>query len=45
MDPKVIKAHISLYVNDFSITLGEEGRNAVEKIFQFKGLNSQSIFV
>ena len=45
MDPKVIKAHISLYVNDFSITLGEEGRSAVEKIFQFKGLTSQSIFV
>ena len=45
MDKKVIDSHISLYVNDFSITLGKEGRNAVEKIFELKGLTAQSIFL
>ncbi|OUN01640.1 MAG: 1,4-dihydroxy-6-naphthoate synthase [Paenibacillaceae bacterium ZCTH02-B3] len=29
MDPDVAKAHIDLYVNDFSANLGEEGYNAV----------------
>lgn len=29
MDEAVMKSHISLYVNDFSLDLGEKGRNAV----------------
>lgn len=29
MDETVMKSHISLYVNDFSLDLGEKGRNAV----------------
>ena len=30
MDPAVMQAHIDLYVNDFSLELGEDGRRAVE---------------
>lgn len=33
MDESVMKKHIELYVNDFSISLGEEGRNAVLTMF------------
>lgn len=33
MDPKVMQQHIDLYVNDFTVALGEEGRAAVEKLF------------
>lgn len=36
MDEQVIGQHISLYVNDFSIDLGEEGRKAI-KIFWQRG--------
>ncbi len=32
LDDKVIDAHIDLYVNDFSLDLGEEGINAVETL-------------
>ena len=41
MTPSVIDRHIDLYVNDFSIELGEEGRTAVETLFRMarqKGL-------
>lgn len=34
MEDTVMKAHIELYVNRFSIDLGEEGRTAVQKMFQ-----------
>ena len=30
---EVVDAHINLYVNKFSISLGFEGREAVEKVF------------
>lgn len=33
MDDKVIDEHIKLYVNNFSIDLGEEGEKAVKKLF------------
>ncbi len=33
MDEGVTKQHIDLYVNDYSIDLGEKGRLAVEKLF------------
>ena len=29
MDDQVIDGHIDLYVNDFSLDLGEEGRDAI----------------
>ena len=51
LDNKVINQHIDLYVNDFSVDLGEEGRKAVELLFS-KGekaglfeLKNKSIFV
>lgn len=31
MDPSVMKKHIDLYVNQYSINLGKEGRNAIQK--------------
>ena len=34
MDPAVMQAHIDLYVNHFSIDLGEEGTNAVQYLMQ-----------
>ena len=34
LDDKVIDAHINLYVNDFSLDLGEEGISAVETLLQ-----------
>jgi 1,4-dihydroxy-6-naphthoate synthase len=33
MDEEVMKKHIDLYVNKFSVDLGEEGRKAVELMF------------
>lgn len=33
MDIEVIKKHIDLYVNDYSLSLGEEGRRAIDKLF------------
>lgn len=32
MDPKVMQAHIALYVNDYSLTLGETGMKAVREV-------------
>jgi 1,4-dihydroxy-6-naphthoate synthase len=34
MDDDVIHAHINLYVNDFSINLGEKGRDAIRLLFK-----------
>lgn len=33
MDESVMKSHIALYVNDFSLDLGEEGAAAVQRLF------------
>ncbi len=33
MDDRVIRQHIDLYVNTFSIDLGDEGREAVDELF------------
>lgn len=41
MDEKVMQQHIDLYVNQYSLDLGEEGRKAVKHLFQMaveKGL-------
>lgn len=32
-DSEVTREHIKLYVNDFSLSLGEEGRSAIERLF------------
>lgn len=34
MDPAVMYAHIDLYVNDYSLNLGKEGKKAVKHLFQ-----------
>jgi 1,4-dihydroxy-6-naphthoate synthase len=34
MSEEVIYRHIDLYVNEYSIDLGEEGRRAVELLFE-----------
>ena len=39
MKKVVIDAHINLYVNDFSISLGLEGRKAVQLLFKKSGKN------
>jgi 1,4-dihydroxy-6-naphthoate synthase len=34
MDEDVMKKHIGLYVNDFTVNLGEEGKQAVQELFR-----------
>lgn len=34
MDEEVMRKHISLFVNDFSLSLGKAGRNAVSQLFE-----------
>lgn len=34
MDDEVMKKHIALYVNQYSVTLGETGRTAIEQLFR-----------
>lgn len=36
LDDKVIDSHIALFVNDYSLSLGEEGRSAVEQLTGLK---------
>ena len=33
IETELVDAHINLYVNEFSVSLGEEGRRSVRKIF------------
>ena len=42
MATEVIDAHINLYVNEFSISLGEEGKKSVRKLFSMS-LNNNTI--
>jgi 1,4-dihydroxy-6-naphthoate synthase len=34
MDPSVMRRHVDLYVNDFSLALGADGRRAVERLLE-----------
>lgn len=34
MDEEVMRQHINLYVNEYSVSLGEKGRQAVETLFE-----------
>jgi 1,4-dihydroxy-6-naphthoate synthase len=45
MGKEVVDAHIALYVNNYSISLGEQGRKAVELLFEKSGKESKSIYV
>jgi len=35
MDPSVMQQHISLYVNQFSVSLGQQGQQAIETMFEY----------
>lgn len=45
MDEQVMYEHIKLYVNDFSLDLGAEGKQAVEEVFKRSGIPTNDIFV
>ena len=45
MDEQVMYEHIKLYVNDFSLDLGVEGKRAVEEVFKRNGMQTNDIFV
>ena len=45
MEKEVVDAHIALYVDNYSISLGEQGRRAVELLFEKSGKESKSIYV
>jgi len=45
IEKEVIEAHINLYVNEFSISLGEEGRKSIKKLFEYCNMDSTNIFV
>jgi 1,4-dihydroxy-6-naphthoate synthase len=34
MDERVMRQHIDLYVNDYSLSLGEDGAKAIETLLQ-----------
>jgi len=39
MDAEVIQKHINLYVNDYSLSLGENGKAAIQKMYDFSEEN------
>ncbi len=41
MEPEVMKKHIDLYVNNYSIDLGDDGKNAIEKVLNIYNANYQ----
>jgi len=45
MEKEVVDAHINLYVNDYSVSLTEKGRKAVEMVFEKAGKSTHAIFV
>ena len=45
MEKEVVDAHIALYVNDYSISLGEQGKKAVKLLFEKSGNSSNNIFL
>ncbi len=51
MSEDVMRHHIDLYVNDYSIDLGEEGKNAIKKLLQIYeqtnnfSINYKNIFI
>jgi 1,4-dihydroxy-6-naphthoate synthase len=34
MDEDVMRAHIGLYVNEYSIDVGDDGRAAIDQLFE-----------
>lgn len=45
MSIDVINSHIDLYVNNYSINIGSDGKTAVSKLYDFCGIDSSNIFV
>ncbi len=47
MEPKVMKKHIDLYVNNYSIDLGKDGKKAIEKLLSVynKDGNKEEVIV
>ena len=45
MEKDVVDAHINLYVNGFSISIGKEGKKAVEMVFEKLEKETNNIFV
>jgi 1,4-dihydroxy-6-naphthoate synthase len=45
MEKDIIDAHIALYVNRYSISLGEKGRQAVKLLFEKAGGETDRIFL
>jgi 1,4-dihydroxy-6-naphthoate synthase len=41
MEPEVMKKHIDLYVNNYSIDLGKDGKNAIEKVLNIYYANNK----
>jgi len=45
MEKKVIDAHINLYVNKYTVSIGKKGRKAVEMIFEKLGKTYSTLFL
>jgi len=44
MDEQVMRKHINLYVTDYSLSLGEEGRRAVKKLLEiYEQVNNEQV--
>ena len=43
MSEEVMYQHINLYVNDYSVDLGADGRQAVEVLFERRGRGRRSL--
>lgn len=42
MDEEVMRQHIALYVNDFSLSLGNDGRHAIQKLIEtYAGIQAE----
>jgi 1,4-dihydroxy-6-naphthoate synthase len=45
MEQAVMRKHIDLYVNDFSLELKMEGKNAILKLLDISTTNQHNVFV
>jgi 1,4-dihydroxy-6-naphthoate synthase len=44
MDESVMRKHVDLYVNDYTVALGQQGNLAVQKLIEvFKKINAGSV--
>ena len=45
IEKEVVDAHINLYVNEYSVSLGEQGKKAVKMLFEKSGKEYSTLFV